>query len=319
MERLKIAVTGPTGFIGANLALHFMKMGHTVYPLMRKSSNKWRLSNSGVKNITHVDIGDRKEVFKVIKKIRPDVLIHTACYGSYPSEKEIGMLYSVNLGGTMNVVDACIDAGVALVINTGTSSEYGSKDRPMKESDTLKPETDYGISKALATQYCTFKSNQKTKIITFRPFSPYGYFEKQSRLMPYVILSCITGGRITLSSPSNVRDFVFIEDVANAYDLAIKNRKRIKGGSIFNLAYGRQHKIADVAKIASKLSKNKLKIEWSGSAMRHGDGVKMWQADINTARKEIGWKPKSDIDVGMAKMLKWMKENKELYDNGKPK
>lgn len=318
MERLKIAITGATGFVGANLVTYLRKRNYEVYPMVRKDSNTWRLSHSRNDiDVSYIDIEDRNNIFKSVRKIKPDVLIHTASYGVYPYENYRNKIYRTNLNGTMNVVDAGIAAGVPFIINTGTCSEYGKKDRPMKESDEIHPETDYATSKSLATQYCAFKSNKETKIITLRLFTPYGYYEHRSRLIPYLLYSSINGTKVSLSSPSNVRDFVFIEDVINAYKLAIINKNKIDTSTILNIGYGKQHKLVDLVRIVSRLSGRNLDVEWTGEKRRPGDGIKMWQANINKARNIIGWKPMVSLDKGLMKTSIWIKENIELYRNSK--
>jgi nucleoside-diphosphate-sugar epimerase len=266
-----------------------------------------------------MNVENRQNVMENVRKVKPDVVIHTACYGGYPSEKNNYKMLNVNLNGTINIVDASISSNVPLVINTGSSSEYGKKSKPMKESDTINPETDYGISKALSTIYCTFKGSHETKILTLRLFSPYGYYERGSRLIPYMLLSCLRGSRIYLSSPSNVRDFIFIEDVINAYKLSILKRNKISSGSVFNIGYGKQYKIIDIVKIVSKVSGKLLEVNWHRTQNRSGDGVKIWQADIEKVNNILGWKPKTNIEDGISKTFSWIKNNFGLYDNEQKK
>ena len=206
----------------------------------------------------------------------------------------------------MNIVDAGIAAGVPFIINTGTCSEYGKKDTPMKEVDDTHPETDYAISKSLATHYCAFRGNIENKVITLRLFTPYGFYERESRLIPYLLRSAINKTKVSLSSPSNVRDFIFIEDVANAYRLAILNKNKMSTGTILNIGSGKQYKLADVVRRVGRLVGRELDVVWTNEKRRAGDGIKMHQADIKKACKIIGWRPSISLDEGLTKTYVWM-------------
>lgn len=320
MERLKIVITGATGFIGSNLVLHFERLGHDVYPIGRKGSNPWRLAHAQKeKKIVYLDLQERENAFSTMKKIKPDVVIHTAAYGVYGSQKDREKIYNVNLMGTMNLLDACIDSKVHSFINTGTVSEYGNSDKPMVETDRLRPETDYAISKALATKYCMFRGNAGTKVLTLRLFSPYGYYEDAARLVPYVLASGMRGDKMRMSSPSNVRDFVFIEDVAAAYSSSIVNMDKVESGDVINIGFGKQSSVGDVVKIVEKTLGKKLDINWGESGGRPGDNFRMWQADITKAQKVIGWRPITSLESGITKTAAWIKENIRLYEGGESK
>ena len=206
MERLRIAITGASGFVGANLVRHFSR-NHDVFALTRNTRG-WRLAPF---EPMALDVKDRAKVRATIGRIRPDVLIHCAVYGGYHFEDDPYRIIETNITGTLNVLDACGDS--SLFINTGSSSEYGVKKKPMKESDVAEPRTNYAMSKALITNLLP---SRKANSITMRLFSVYGYYEEKHRLIPHLLYSAIKGRKAKLSDKNNVRDFVFIEDVARA-------------------------------------------------------------------------------------------------------
>ncbi len=297
MERLRIAITGASGFVGANLVRHFAN-DHEVFALSRNKNN-WRLGDI---DTVFFDLQNRPNVRETITKIKPDVLIHCAVYGGYPFERNTDTIISTNILGSMNVIDAC--NGVPLFINTGSSSEYGIKSGAMRETDIPEPYTDYAMSKALVTDL--LKAG-KINAVTLRLFSVYGYFEEKHRLVPCLLYSAIKGTTATLSSKNNVRDFVFIEDVAKAYELIIKKSKDIASGSIFNVGSGRQSRVGDVANMV------KAKVEWS-SKIREKEPDRIWKADTHKIRKELGWTPEYSLSEGLKKTKKWMATNIKFYE-----
>jgi len=302
MERLKIAITGASGFIGANLVRYFSKK-HEVFALSR-NLDSWRLNGY---NIIHFDIKNREEVKKQISKIKPDIIIHCAVYGGYHFETSTKEIIETNIIGTMNLIDAC-KQNTAILINTGSSSEYGIKDKPMKESDIIEPNTDYAMSKAIITNLL---KQTEIKSITLRLFSIYGYYEEKHRLIPYVLYSSIKNEIAHLSNKNNVRDFVFIEDINKAYEFAIKKIYKINSGEIFNIGTGVQSKVIDVAKIA------KARVVWSKDIRSEEPENRVWKADITKAKKELGWMPYYDLEKGLEKTKKWMIENINLYEDEK--
>ena len=302
MERLRIAITGASGFIGANLVRYFSKK-HEVFALSR-NLDSWRLNGY---NIIHFDIKNREEVKKQIRKIKPDIIIHCAVYGGYHFETSTKEIIETNIIGTINLIDAC-KQNTAILINTGSSSEYGIKDKPMKESDIIEPNTDYAMSKAIITNLL---KQTEIKSITLRLFSVYGYYEEKHRLIPYVLYSSIKNEIAYLSNKNNVRDFVFIEDINKAYEFAIKKIYKINSGETFNIGTGVQSKVIDVVKLA------KARVIWSKDIRPEEPENRVWKADITKAKKELGWIPYYDLEKGLEKTKKWMIENINLYEDEK--
>ena len=297
MERLKIAITGASGFVGANLVRYFADL-HEIYALTRNSKS-WRLNKEF--NQIKFDVKDRQLVRDVLYSLKPDVLIHCATYGGYHFETDTREIIETNVLGSMNVLDASKD--VSFVINVGSSSEYGIKNRPMKEGDVAVPVTPYAMSKALETEL--FRSAVNS--VTLRLFSPYGYYEEKHRLIPYIIYSSIKRQKPILSNKNSVRDFVFIEDVAEAFSLTIQKFEKIEKGTTFNVGSGVQMSIEDVIREMG------IKVEWNSSG-RAEEPNRKWQADITKIKNEMGWEPKNSLGEGLGKTKRWMERNIELYE-----
>lgn len=313
-SRKKILITGATGFIGSNLLRYFMNEGADIYIFTRKESDKWRINDvlTRVKEF-RVDLTDKDGLSRIVARISPQIILHTAVYGNFPHHSDSKRIMDVNLKGTVNLIDSCKGLDFELFVNSGSSSEYGLKLHPVDEQDSLKPLGTYGASKAAAGLYAQKTAQAYNKpIITLRLFSPYGYFEDANRLVPSVILSCLRGRRLKLSSPHSLRDFVFIEDVVEAYVKAFKNRKMVSGG-IFNIGSGSQHTIKYVVTKIIGLTGSKIKPEW-GSLHNPRIEPKHWQANIRKAKEELDWLPGYNLDKGLSKTINWFKRNIDLYN-----
>lgn len=313
-SRKKILITGSTGFIGSNLLRYFMKEGADIYIFTRKESDKWRIKDvlARVREFK-VDLTDKDGLSRIVARISPQIILHTAVYGNFPDHSDLRRIMDVNLKGTVNLIDSCKELDFELFVNAGSSSEYGLKLRPMDEQDPLESLSPYGVSKAAAGLYAQKTAQaHKKPIVTLRLFSPYGYFEDANRLIPSVILSCLRGRKLKLSSPHSVRDFVFIEDVVDAYVKAFKNKEKISGG-IFNIGSGSQHTVKYVVTRIIGLTGSKIKPEW-GSLDNPRIEPKHWQANIRKAKEELHWLPGHNLDKGLSKTIDWFKRNIDLYN-----
>ncbi len=331
-KKQNILITGGAGFIGANFVYKFLELGYQVHVLEMKSANLWRIKKihpvksasqneavsrqagqfNGVKNkikLHNIDLTNYKETQKAIFKINPDIVLHFATYGAYQRfQQDINLTIDTNIKGTINLINACNKIGVECFINTGTNSEYGIKDKPMKETDLLEPDNLYAITKASATMYCQMMAQKfDFPVVIMRPFAVYGPFEEKERLIPTIIKSCLKNNDLQLSSPDSVRDFIFIDDVISAYILAIKNIKKVKG-EIFNLGTGKQHTVSQIVAMVKKITHSDLNPIY-GKVKKAQTEPKMWVADISKAKKKLGWKIKYGLEEGLKKNIQWYKEN----------
>lgn len=317
LEKLKskrVLITGATGFIGANLTRHLIKMGIRPYLFMRKSSHCWRIKDLLDKaSIELVDLTCQQEVEHSIARIRPEIIYHCAVYGGYSWQTDPEMIIKTDIDGTLNLLFACKKCGFELFVNTGTSSEYGLKNTAMKETDFLEPITVYGVSKASATLFCTCLAKREgLNIITLRLFSAYGYLEEVKRLIPWVVVSCLKNKDIRLSSAESVRDFIFIEDVVDAYMKATE--LAAKGvGEIFNIGSARQASVKEMVELIVQQTKTKVRPLWN-SLPNPRIEPKCWLADIAKAKEQLNWSAKHSLEEGVEKTVEWFKQNIGLYD-----
>jgi len=308
----KIFITGATGFVGSNLVRRSLLEGADVYINIRNSSDTWRIRDI-LKDVSviHADLAEYEKLNISLKKICPDIIFHTAVYGGNATQKDTGKIIESNISGTANLLRCCKNVRFNIFVNTGSSSEYGVKTKAMKESDILEPVTDYGVSKAAATLFCQkFARTENLPIVTLRLFSPYGPYEQKSRLVPSVILAALQKQNPRISSRDFVRDFIYIDDVMDAY-MAALNLKNPKG-QIYNIGSGMQHTIGTVTDTIIHLLGDEV-TSVAGLPQFWEHEPSFWQADIQRAASELNWKPGYTLEQGLTKTRDWFKENKKLY------
>ena len=281
----------------------------------RTTSNKWRISDV-LKDVKEycVDLLNYEKLEKIVLDIKPEIIFHTAVYGGYPFQRDADRIIQTNIMGTINLVNACSKVEFDVFVNTGTSSEYGLKNAPMREGDLLEPVNNYGVSKASSALYCQAIAKRGNRpMTTLRLFSPYGYYDEQIRLIPSVIISCLKGKDPKVSGTDYVRDFIFIEDVIDAYVKVVENKDKI-AGQIFNVGCGKQHSVGEVVDKIIKVIGNNVKSEW-GKAPKRFYEPNVWQADIAKTQKVLDWKPSCDLIQGLKKTMDWFQKNSFLYKN----
>jgi len=308
----KVFITGATGFIGSNLTRRSLDKGAEVFINIRKTSDTWRIRDIlNEVNVIPVDITEYKKLKDSLKEIRPDIVFHTATYGGNAEQKNTEKIIETNIIGTVNLVRSCRDIDLKLFVNTGSSSEYGIKDSAMMESCLLEPVTEYGASKAAATLFCqTIAVTENLPIVTLRLFSPYGRYEQKSRLVPSLILSALQKINPRITSRQFVRDFIFIDDVLDAYEAVIDSKNT--SGKIFNIGSGQQHSVGEVVDMIIRLLGNEVTYE-VGMPQAWKNEPTSWQADIRRPKAELDWEPKYSLRKGLSATIDWFKLNKELY------
>ena len=273
---MKCLLTGASGFLGTNLQHHLLQLGHSV------------------------DIWDRKQL-ESDERIEGhyDYIFHLAAYGQHIGQRNgIDEIYNTNVMKLLKLLKASNHTKYKAFINIGTSSEYGVKDKPMKETDLLEPDFLYASSKAAGTLLCQAWSKVNNKpIVTVRPFSLYGGFEERSRFIPKLMSAALNGNKMEIAEGSH--DWISVWDFMEAMMVVVKKIKKVKG-KIVNIGTGKQHTNWEVAELVSSMGNM---ISFNKCKKRHNDMTK-WVADIKLL-KSLGWKPRFTLKKGLEETMQY--------------
>ncbi len=302
--RQRVLITGGSGFVGACLARDHIAAGHDVHLILRRESNLWRLAGlEGRYAVSWADLRDAQAVQAAVDAARPEVVYHLAAHGVYPFQKNRSAILASNLLGTANLLDALDGHDYQALINVGSSSEYGHKDRPMREADRLEPRTDYAVAKAAATLLCQAEAYKGRPVTTVRIFSAYGPWEEPSRLVPWVMACCLRGEGPRITAPGQPRDFIYVDDVVDLLKLAAA-LPQVRG-QILHAGTGRQHTVRDMVEtIVSVCSAGRVRAECAPPSPSP-DEPRAWVASIARSTELTGWQPRYDLPAGVARMWAW--------------
>ncbi len=302
-------VTGAAGFIGAALARRLLTEGHAVTLLVGPQSDRWRLADlRGEAAIAAVDLRDADAVAHAVRAARPELVFHLAAHGAYSWQRSLPRIVETNLTGLANLVEAAIAQGARAIVNAGSSSEYGLKDHAPPEQELPEPNSAYAVTKAAATLYCGWIAREHGQAITtLRLYSAYGPWEEPRRLIPTLVAHALERTLPPLVDPSTARDFVYLEDVLDAFQLAAE-RARPGVGAVYNVGSGAQTTLGELAETAREVFAIEQQPVWGSYAARDWD-TGVWVADPRRAQAELGWTARTSLAAGLRATASWIADS----------
>lgn len=309
----RVLLTGASGFVGANLARRLLRDGHEVHLLVRPGHLPWRIQElAGRVRLIQADLEDANGVNAAVRATRPQWVFHLAAHGAYPAQTDVRRIVQTNVLGTIYLVEASLHSELEAFINTGSSSEYGFKTSAPSEEERLEPNSAYAVAKASATLYCRHVArSRRAPLVTLRLYSVYGPYEEPTRLIPTLIREGLAGRLPPLVGADVARDYVFTDDVNDAYLLAAARAAR-EPGAVYNIGTGFQTPLRDVVETARRVLGVKAEPVWGSMAGRVWD-TSVWVADCQKARRELGWQPRCAFEEGFRRTAEWLRANSDLH------
>jgi dolichol-phosphate mannosyltransferase len=308
----RVIVTGGTGFVGANLARRLLRDGHELHLLVRPGYQPWRIEAiRGDVRLHEVQLREIESVTRVIDQIRPDWVFHLAVYGTFSSQTDLQRMVQTNIHGTINLVQACLKTGFEAFVNTGSSSEYGFKDHAPAETEVIEPNSPYAVSKAAGTLFCRQTARQQhVHLPTLRLYSIYGPYEDPARLVSTLIVRGLQGELPPLVGPETARDFVHVDDAAEAYLLAATHPGQ-EPGAIYNVGAGVQTTLREAVAVARQVLEIPAEPSWGTMPARSWD-TSVWVADNRRICQQLGWTPRHNFLHGFTATVEWFRAHPDL-------
>jgi UDP-glucose 4-epimerase len=304
-------VTGGAGFIGSNLAHALVARGHAVRVLDDFSTG--REANlaglDGRIDLHRGDIRDEKTVRSAVAGI--DYVLHHAARPSVQRSVEAPLeANSVNVDGTLVVLDAARVAGVKRVVFAASSAAYGETPTlPKVETMLPDPLSPYAVTKLAAEAYCkVFFHDYGLETVALRYFNVFGPRQDPkshyAAVIPRFIKAALGGETpIIFGDGEQSRDFCFIDNVVEANLLAATTPGA--AGRLFNIACGERTTLLDVIRTVSQLvGRTVVPLH---EPPRSGD-IRHSLADVSLARSVLGYKGAIGFAEGLRRTVAWYRE-----------
>ncbi len=335
-------ITGGAGFIGSNYACRLLKRGENVTifdNLSRKgaeSNLKWIEEQTG-KNAFQFIKGDVRDSDVLKEAVKgKDAIVHLAAQVAVTTSVDDPVTdFAINAGGTFNVLEAARQhRRQPVMIYASTNKVYGGLEdleiveeatrysiskypNGIDESRGLDFHSPYGCSKGCGDQYMhDYARIYGIPTVVFRQSCIYGtrqFGVEDQGWVAWFIIAAVMGKPIKIyGDGKQVRDLLFMEDLLDAYDAAIANPEK-SAGQIYNIGGGIGNSISiwnEFSGLLEEIHGQAIpteKFDW-----RPGD-QKVYISDITKIRKALGWNPKIDVQTGISKLYRWVKENKTLF------
>jgi len=320
LKNKTVLVIGAGGFIGSHLTEQLLEKAACVKAFVRYNSKRscGNLEFLGVKlNNIEIFYGDIRDADVLVKAMQGvDVVFNLAALVgipySYVNPHEVAM---VNIIGTLNSLAAARSAGVKKFVQTSTSEVYGSPDRvPIRESDTLKPQSPYSATKigsdSLALSYY-YSFGLPVAII--RPFNTYGPRQSARAVIPTVISQALNGSVIKLGSLAPRRDFTYVLDTVSGFIKVAEADCSV--GTVINIGTGKDVSVGELVAIIGKILGRKLVVKVDSRRIRPDKSeVVRLMADNSKAKKMLGWSASFSLEQGLRETVGFIAKNRALYD-----
>lgn len=323
-KKIKVLITGADGFIGSHLTEALVRLGYQVRAfVMYNSFNSWGWLDQAapeIKESVEVFAGDVRDPNGVRQAMQGcDKVLHLAALIAIPYSYHSPDTYvDTNVKGTLNILQAARDLGVARVVHTSTSEVYGTaRFVPITEAHPLQGQSPYSASKIGADQLAySFYASFNTPVVIARPFNTYGPRQSARAVIPTIITQIASGTRkISLGAVSPTRDFNYVEDTVAAFIAALEGEGGL--GEVVNFGSNFEISIGDTVDLISEVMGVEIVVTTDEQRLRpiNSEVERLW-ADNRRARDLFGWSPdyagRDGLKRGLEKTVAWFANSTNL-------
>jgi NAD dependent epimerase/dehydratase len=319
----RVLITGAGGFIGSHLTDALAEMGADVTAFVRYNSrNDWGMLEGNAQHCPpnlQVISGDVTNSVFVRNAVKDkEIVFHLAALIGIPYSYAAPESYvNTNVKGTLNVMQACLDAEVERVVHTSTSEVYGTAQyTPIDEKHPLQGQSPYSASKIGADKIAeSFHCSFDLPVVTMRPFNTFGPRQSTRAVIPTIITQALASDTVKLGSLDPVRDLTFVADTVQGFIRLAESKKAV--GKTINTGTGRGVTVGELAETIIQIANPNARIicEQERTRPQKSEVMKL-VCDNTLARKVAGWNPKYSLEDGLAITIAWMKEHLGTYKAG---
>jgi dTDP-glucose 4,6-dehydratase len=312
----KILVTGGAGFISSAFIRHLLRA--TPYEVVSLDALTYAGNLENLGNIrsherlsfVHGDIRDEALIRSVVGQV--DVIVNAAAESHV--EKSIidgaSEFVATNVEGTRVLLDAIREVPVERFILISSSEVYGSAEAaPMDEEHQLNPRSPYAATKAGADRLAfSYHATYELPIVIVRPFNNYGARQHPEKVIPRFVIQALQDEPLTVHGDGSAsRDWLYVDDDAEAIEAVIEADRNAIVGEVINLATGVDASVSRIADLVLELlgksaSLKQFVDERPGQVHRH-------IGSTDKAERLLGWRARTSLEDGLDRTVAWYRDN----------
>jgi nucleoside-diphosphate-sugar epimerase len=296
---VKIFLTGATGYIGSQLAKRLLLEGHELAIVIRPKSNLKVLHKLLPQIEVHIYDGSYASLFAALNTSKPDLVFHIASlFIAQHKQEDVPSLIESNIIFPVQLLEAMNQLEIKQLINTGTSWQHFN-------NEDYNPVNLYAATKqAFESLLAFYVESQGLKAITLKLFDTYGPGDFRPKLFSLLRKATHTGETLSMSPGQQLLDLVYIDDVLEAYKLAIEQLSVIQKSESYAVSSLTTISLRDLLKIYSETTERKVNVEWGGQPYRAREVFIPW-TNFNLLP---GWVSQ----VSLAQGIYLMEENTQI-------
>lgn len=310
---MKILVTGGCGFIGSNFIQYMLKnTDHEIINLdaLTYSGNPDNLKdaeNNERYRFVYGRIEDRNLVSELVQDV--EYLVNFAAESHVDRSILNPRPFVVtNIGGTVSLLEACRQSDIKKFVHISTDEVYGELGETGKfvENSSLLPNSPYSASKASADLIIrAYHETYGLPVTTARPSNNYGPYQYPEKFIPLAITNLLEGKPVPVyGEGKNIRDWIFVEDCCAGIAAILEHGKP---GEVYNVGGESEKRNIEIIEIILELlGKDGSYIKFVKDRPGHDY---RYALDNTKIRKELGWTPKTNLEIGLTKTVEWYKNN----------
>ena len=321
----RVLVTGADGFIGSHLTERLAKEGAIVRAFIFYNSfgrQGWldEIRSDLTENI-EIFSGDIRDSNRVLEAVKDqEIVFHLASLIAIPYSYHAPDSYvQTNIGGTLNVLNACRRSKSERLVHTSTSEVYGTAQYiPIDEKHPLQGQSPYSASKIGADMLTeSFYRSFDLPVATVRPFNTYGPRQSARAIIPTIISQLLgEASTIKLGALTPIRDFNYVVDTVSGF-LAVAEAEAAMG-KVVNIGSGRGISIRDLVELIFKMTGRTAEVICEEVRMRpEKSEVDRLQCSNELARKLTGWQPEYTLEQGLEKTAAWIRDNLKSFQTNR--
>jgi dTDP-glucose 4,6-dehydratase len=316
----RVLVTGGAGFISSAFVRHLLKA--TPYEVVSLDALTYAGNLENLADIrsherlsfVQGDIRDEALVRSVVDQV--DVIVNAAAESHV--EKSIlegaSEFVATNVEGTRVLLDAMREVPVERFILISSSEVYGTAETdPMDEEHPLNPRSPYAATKAGADRLAyAYRATYDLPIVIVRPFNNYGPRQHPEKVIPRFVIQALEDEPLTVHGDGSAsRDWLYVDDDAEAIEALIEADLDTVAGQVINLATGADLSVSRIADLVLEVlgkpaSLKDFVAERPGQVSRH-------VGSTEKAKRLLGWRARTSLEDGLGRTVQWYRENEAWW------